>query len=317
MRNLFCFLFLLVHLHVDAQSYPSEMVSFSQGARVDGTSVIAIRSNPLMALGMPNGHDIGQVNFVSLGFGGEIVLKFAEPVANGPGYDLVIYETTWGFKHCAVYPETAHVWVSQDGVQWVWMGVTCLHEDNYFDLETQGMSYCQYIKVKDVSHRESFMHFADLADGYDLDAVKAIHGPLVALPVELLSFVVEPYNESVSLRWVTASELNNNYFVIHRSVDCKEWSEVGRKIGNGTSNHVTHYSHIDLLMKSGTYYYKLSQQDFDGKLREVAIASVMLKGVKKKEVERYGLTGTKVDSTYKGVVFILFDDGTVDKRVIR
>jgi len=217
-----------------------------------------------------------------------------------------------GVQTCAL-----PIWVSYDGVLWKWMGETCLNVDARFDLEDVGMSFCQYIKIRDVSDRESFMHFADLADGYDLDGVKAIHGPLVALPVELLSFVVEPYNESASLRWVTASELNNKYFVIERSVDCKEWSEVGRKIGTGTSNNMTHYAHIDLLMKSGVYYYRLSQQDYDGKVREVAIASVMVNAMKRKEVARYGLTGVKVDENYRGVIFILFDDGTVDKKIVR
>ena len=50
----------------------------------------------------------------------------------------------------------------------------------------------------------------------------------VSLPVELLNFEASPLTNKVALKWSTATEVNNNYFVIERSVNGKLWEEIIR-----------------------------------------------------------------------------------------
>ena len=55
------------------------------------------------------------------------------------------------------------------------------------------------------------------------------------LPIELLSInsVVNAGGSSVQLYWVTATEINNDYFTIHRTRDGKIFTEIGRIAGAG------------------------------------------------------------------------------------
>lgn len=156
--------------------YPNEVISFNQGMAQDQlTPVAADRSNPMKALGMPE--DDYSANFVSLGFGGDITLKFESPIKNGPGDDVRVIESTFGASidgNCARYPETIRVFASQDGCNFVYLGEGC--QDTDFDLGALG--WAQYIKLVDVSPLgANYVGTpASSADGYDLDGVMCLNG---------------------------------------------------------------------------------------------------------------------------------------------
>jgi hypothetical protein len=86
------------------------------------------------------------------------------------------------------------------------------------------------------------------------------------LPVELISFdaMLKNSNEVV-LNWSTATEINNSYFVVERSKDVLNWEEVATVNGAGNSNQLKNYSTTDVLNEVGTFYYRLTQFDYDGK----------------------------------------------------
>jgi hypothetical protein len=84
------------------------------------------------------------------------------------------------------------------------------------------------------------------------------------LPVTLTSFSAQAVNSSVVLRWLTASELNNDYFTIERSTNGTEFTELGRTRGAGTTTFNHHYSYTDISPMSGVLYYRLKQTDIDG-----------------------------------------------------
>ena len=84
------------------------------------------------------------------------------------------------------------------------------------------------------------------------------------LPIELLEFDTECEENQVRLNWVTASELNNDYFTIERSRDAINFVSIATIPGNGSTTMMSHYTWIDQRPISGTAYYKLSQTDFDG-----------------------------------------------------
>ena len=90
-----------------------------------------------------------------------------------------------------------------------------------------------------------------------------------SLPVQQTSFDAKLVNnKEVLCTWQTASELNNDYFEIQRSVDGSQYTANGKVKGNGTSNMVNSYQFTDVsaqLDMTGTLYYRLKQVDFDGK----------------------------------------------------
>jgi len=85
------------------------------------------------------------------------------------------------------------------------------------------------------------------------------------LPVELLSFTGERDKEMVSLRWSTASEINNDHFNLQRSSDQENFTTIGTITGAGNSTIVKGYFFNDLDPLTGINYYRLQQIDFDGK----------------------------------------------------
>lgn len=96
------------------------------------------------------------------------------------------------------------------------------------------------------------------------------------LPVELLFFSAKAKNSEVECTWSTASEINNDYFIVMRSKDGLQFEEAGKVDGAGNSNSVLHYSFTDKNPYSGTSYYRLKQVDFDGVESYSQIAVVRL-----------------------------------------
>ena len=101
--------------------------------------------------------------------------------------------------------------------------------------------------------------------------------PLItgALPIELLSFdagLVE--DGSVQLDWVTASETNNDFFTIEKSLDGQSWDFVTEVEGAGNSATELTYQTFDPRPYKGVSYYRLKQTDFDGKFSYSDIRSV-------------------------------------------
>jgi len=88
------------------------------------------------------------------------------------------------------------------------------------------------------------------------------------LPIELIKFNGNRTEKNTLLHWTTASEINNNYFELLRSVDMQKFEVVATIAGAGNSNSEIDYTYSDLIpkeMNGVTIYYKLKQVDFDGK----------------------------------------------------
>jgi hypothetical protein len=174
---------LLVANSSNAQTYASSVMSFTQGPRADGVSAIGTtRSEPLNAVGGLGSHDtnIGEVannsasvEFVSLGFGGEIVLEFASPICNIPGEnDLRVYETSYGSPSCTAWPEKALVYARQNDCQpWIMISPAdgiCQNAD----LDLGVLSWAKYIKIEDITNPTLNVFLSVNQDGFDVDAVE-------------------------------------------------------------------------------------------------------------------------------------------------
>ncbi|MEZ5172501.1 MAG: LamG-like jellyroll fold domain-containing protein [Bacteroidia bacterium] len=145
-------------------SYAMSYVSSAQGPRQNGTPVAASRSDENQALGAPQ--NTNTVNFFSLGFGGNIVLKLGYAIFDKPGADIEVVETSYGNPACASYREEAMVEVSLDGSNWIDLGIICL--DGSVDLSTGGAIAASYVRITDHS---AASNFGSTGDAYDLDGI--------------------------------------------------------------------------------------------------------------------------------------------------
>lgn len=122
--------------------------------------------------------------------------------------------------------------------------------------------------------------------------------PCNPLPIELIFFEGINKDEYIELNWVTATELNNDYFVLERSLNGIDWEEVKRVSGSGTTNTPTHYQYNDYYYVKGKInYYKLSQVDYNGETETFNIIFVNPKNELKicSEYEYYDLLGNVID----------------------
>jgi len=101
----------------------------------------------------------------------------------------------------------------------------------------------------------------------------------VVLPIELISFEGERRDKNVDLKWITATELNNDYFTLERSKDALNFDEIGRVAGAGNSHAQLNYSFTDDKPFDGVSYYRLKQTDFDGKYKYSNTVAINIKDV--------------------------------------
>ncbi|MFM7015291.1 MAG: GEVED domain-containing protein [Bacteroidota bacterium] len=85
------------------------------------------------------------------------------------------------------------------------------------------------------------------------------------LPIELLDFKARPDGKRVRLDWSTASEVDNDYFTVERTVDMNEYSFI-EKVNSymHNSNIMLNYTTYDEHPLYGLQYYRLKQTDFNG-----------------------------------------------------
>lgn len=87
----------------------------------------------------------------------------------------------------------------------------------------------------------------------------------VVLPITLVYFRGARLNNFVKLTWQTATEIDNNYFQVERSLDGISFVSIGRvnSLGNTTSGFS--YSFIDSFPQRGNNFYRLRQVDKNGR----------------------------------------------------
>ncbi|MFN8145680.1 MAG: T9SS type A sorting domain-containing protein [Bacteroidia bacterium] len=84
------------------------------------------------------------------------------------------------------------------------------------------------------------------------------------LPIELLMFDAHIVSQGVQCVWKTATETNNDYFLVEKSKDGIHFQTAGTVDGSGNSSEIKSYSFLDKEPYKGISYYRLKQVDFDG-----------------------------------------------------
>ena len=142
------------------------------------------------------------------------------------------------------------------------------------------------------------------------------------LPINLISFegsLLPSSNESlVELQWETASEHNNDYYTIHRSLDGISWDIIASVDGAGNSTEKISYSTLDRnlskSLNSEFVYYRLSQTDFDGESESFEPISIRLANPRGKIINRSTIIGQKATKNTKGLIVETYENGTTVKR---
>ncbi len=96
------------------------------------------------------------------------------------------------------------------------------------------------------------------------------------IPVELISFSSFTSNDSVTLHWQTALELNNYGFVIERSSGNNIWENIGFVEGADNSYNINRYQYADIISHSNDYLYRLRQIENNGNSKYIAQINVRI-----------------------------------------
>ncbi len=230
----------------DFCSYPIKVVYFDQGLKHNGEPIKEIQSDPEKALGKPEMNDDPPINYVSLGFGGTLILEFEPLIGDGLGDDFILFESSYGDPSAHGWPEYVKVFVSQDNMTWYFVGEVFLDINASFDIGLTGLSWARYVKLVD---NTSSIKFTGNADGYDVDGIGVINcgemiiriktvtcDPEISLPEE--SIIMYTWEKPVDWPTMFKNELTEiyaQYDVMNGTY--KAWCvDYGTSIPEGYSN---------------------------------------------------------------------------------
>jgi Secretion system C-terminal sorting domain len=89
------------------------------------------------------------------------------------------------------------------------------------------------------------------------------------LPVTLINWNAAYTNSIIALKWTTTSETNSSHFIVERSFDGVEYSDIAMLFAAGNSSISINYSYSDKIPanNSGIIYYRLKMVDMDGRYK--------------------------------------------------
>jgi hypothetical protein len=83
-----------------------------------------------------------------------------------------------------------------------------------------------------------------------------------------LDFKGIPAGSNISqLDWSTPVEVTTSHFIVERSADGKEFSEIGRVESSQSTGRISSYQFFDKNAATGKNFYRLQQVDVDGKIK--------------------------------------------------
>jgi len=88
--------------------------------------------------------------------------------------------------------------------------------------------------------------------------------PIGPLPIELVGLTAKQENEKIKISWATASEKDNDYFLVEKSIDAKNFESLSLVEGSGNSTIVKYYDTYDHNPIYGVAYYRLKHVDYNG-----------------------------------------------------
>jgi len=111
---------------------------------------------------------------------------------------------------------------------------------------------------------------------YAIDDIKFATCPSGGpLPVDFSSISAKQEGNAIAIQWTTASEINNHFFDVEKSIDGgKNWSKISTINSNGNSAVLKKYNALDLKPSAGLNYYRVKQVDINGQFKYSGIVYV-------------------------------------------
>ena len=137
------------------------------------------------------------------------------------------------------------------------------------------------------------------------------------LPVELLWFDGGKLDTTIQLQWATASETNNDYFIVQKFVG-NEWVDMTRVEGNGTTSILSYYETQDMNPTAENNYYRLKQVDYNGQYEIYTPIVIYIPSTESRKILMiFDILGRSIENldTFTGAYFILYDDGSIKKQI--
>lgn len=101
------------------------------------------------------------------------------------------------------------------------------------------------------------------------------------LPVKLVDFSATLQGTSVQIKWVTATEIDNKYFVVEKSNNGTNWQQLHIIPTQGNGINLQYYTDVDDNPFPDKNFYRLKQVDIDAKF---SYSGVVLVKMPKKEI---------------------------------
>ena len=209
--------------------------------------------------------DCGDVDYAAWGpfpvlsCGSDLAGTYQHGLENGPGGANHAYETPHSLGNYN-QPEGSMVDCAYSNASFEFLSIPNAQAGEYYTLMITNFDNC----VGNITFSQT-------------GGTGATDCSIVPLPIELILFEAIPTKSSVTLNWETASEFDNDYFTIERSIDGIDFKEIKRINGGGNSTQLQSYSYIDNTALRGLFYYRLKQTDFNG---EYAYSSVVAADIK-------------------------------------
>ena len=139
----------------------------------------------------------------------------------------------------------------------------------------------------------------------------------VSLPVELISFNATYSDGGILINWKTASEHNSSHFILEKSRDGEDWTQIYTEQAAGNSNQLLTYNFTDIKSIDGLNYYRLQQYDFDGVYETFGPISAYNFEISPKHIiAYYNLIGQSIElENHTGMYIIMYNDGSIEKRM--
>jgi hypothetical protein len=110
-----------------------------------------------------------------------------------------------------------------------------------------------------------------------------------SLPVELVEFKGSWEKNHNLIEWTTATEINNDHFILERRLETEVNFKIIEKInGYGNTSFEQSYDFEDFdLTQSGIYYYRLKQVDINGKVKDEGTIAIRVDLIRNESVTVY------------------------------
>ena len=153
-------------------------------------------------------------------------------------------------------------------------------------------------------------------DDVYLDDITITETPPVSLPITLLYFRGHNIGDYNKITWSTASESNNDYFLIDKTTDGSYFTPVSKVNGAGNSSNQLYYEINDYVVFNGILYYRLKQVDINGEETIYDLISIDNRLKASPILNKVtNMLGQVVTGKQTGIILLFhYNDGTVIKR---